>query len=215
MAAALPSLLDSLREATRSAHAAIEHVPALSRLMAGDLTRADYGATLSRLYRFHAGLEPALAAALADLPELAAFTAPERSRAIAADLAELGLGLPPPAAPEALPVMTDAPAALGCLYVVEGSALGGRVIARRLADTLGVTDDRGARFFGGQSAQAVRSRWLALCAVLETLGQRLDPQARDRLLAGAVACFTRLGSWMGMPASPQAAMAGARAEPVP
>jgi heme oxygenase len=66
-----------------------------------------------------------------------------------------------------LPVPDRAEAALGALYVIEGSGLGGRVIARHLAENLGLTPDTGGRFYGGLTADGARARWQRLSEVLE------------------------------------------------
>ena len=203
------SLLASLREATREAHAAIEQVPALARLLDPGLGRADYAATLGRLYRFHAALEPRLVAALVGWPAAAALAAAGRPGALAADLAALGRPAPAPAPEAALPGLAEGMAALGCLYVMEGSSLGGRVIARRLVESLGVTPGQGGRFFGGEGADTARARWRVLCDLLEEVGAAASPEGRARLLHGATEGFTRLGDWMaGTPAVVGPAMAG-------
>jgi heme oxygenase (biliverdin-IX-beta and delta-forming) len=47
-------------------------------------------------------------------------------------------------------IRMDSPAvAIGALYVMEGSALGGQVLTPRLAQHLGLTPDHGARYFHG------------------------------------------------------------------
>lgn len=195
----VPPVIEALRAATRAAHEAIEAVPALARLTSPGLTRAGYVATLAGLCRFHAALEPRLVAALggAGLPPAG------RGVALAADLRRLGAKVPRPAPARALPALPDRAAALGCLYVVEGSALGGRVIARRVADTLGLGPTDGAGFFGADSAEAARARWAALGLLLDDAWREADAAARDRLLAGARDCFAALAAWMGPQAAPR------------
>lgn len=75
----------------------------------------------------------------------------------------------------------------GVLYVVEGSALGGQMIARSAGDALGVTAARGASFFarGGQDGMA---GWRAFKADLnDRVRERHDV---DRCVASARATFT-------------------------
>jgi heme oxygenase len=192
-------MLQALRDATRAAHGQIEQVPVLARLLAADLTRGEYAQTLARLHGFHAALEPRLAAALGGLPAAAPLLGSGRVLALAADLQSLGCKVPRPAPRWALPALPDAAAALGCLYVAEGSALGGRVIARRLAETVGLGPEDGAGFFGGLTADAARTRWAALCALLEGFGEAASPAQCQGLLTGAIACFGRLGAWLAPP----------------
>lgn len=54
---------------------------------------------------------------------------------------------------QALPDMTpaDVPELAGMLYTIEGSTLGGRVISRHLSTHLGLSPDRGGRFFSAYS----------------------------------------------------------------
>jgi len=178
------SRLARLRLGTAAAHARIETIPALARLLAPDLGTADYVAVLRAMHAFLAGIEPAVARALAAWPDAAALLDGARPRALAEDLAWFGAAAPPPIDPPALP---DTEAALGALYVIEGSGLGARVIARHLADTLGVAPGVGASFYGGQSAEEARQRWRRLCALLDAPGDAAgDP------VNGALAAFGAL-----------------------
>jgi heme oxygenase len=181
------SRLARLRRGTSATHARIETIPALARLLAPGLGTADYVAVLRAMHAFLAGIEPAVARALATWPDAAALLDGSRPRALAEDLAWFGATTPPPIDPPALP---DTEAALGALYVIEGSGLGARVIARHLADTLGVSPGAGASFYGGQSAEAARQRWrrdaagdpvngaLAAFGALEACLRQIDGTAR-------------------------------------
>jgi len=160
------SRVAQLRAGTRSAHARIETAPALVRLVADDLGRNEYVVILQHLQALHTHLEPVLAATLETLPEAAAMLDGDRPRRLAEDLAWFGApALPPPPLPE----MADTAAALGALYVIEGSGLGGRVIGRHLPRCLGVTPGKGGSFFCGLDAEVARSRWDRLTAMLEAL----------------------------------------------
>ncbi len=102
-------------------------------------TRAGYRDLLARLHGFHATWEHAIGAQLLD----ETFLAPRRRLALlAADLDHLGLA---PAAVAALPqpgaVRLDGPAAaMGALYVLEGSTLGGQLIGRHIAGLHGFSE---------------------------------------------------------------------------
>jgi heme oxygenase len=183
-----------LRAGTAAAHASIETVPALARLLAPDLTPAEYVVVLRRMDGFLAVCEPAIAAALADAcPPAAALLDGARRRALAEDLAWYGVAALPLA--EALPAFSDPPAAQGGLYVIEGAGLGARVIGRHLQATLGVAPGAGGSFYCGATAAGARARWQLLRAVLDAPGCT-HPAADDRLLAGANATFCCLERWM-------------------
>lgn len=118
----------ALRAATQSGHAQVDAL--LSTLNLGD--RAEYGRFLAAQARaflpVEAGLDRVdLAAVLPDWPGR------RRSEALVADMEDLGAPLPP-ASPAA--AFGGVEAALGAIYVLEGSRLGGRVLARSVAPGL-------------------------------------------------------------------------------
>lgn len=182
------SRLAALRAGTRAAHASMETVPAMKRLVSPDLTRDEYVSVLRHMHAFHAHAEPLIAEALHAMPEAASMLDGARPRALARDLAWFGAA---PVPPPRLPPIDGAAAALGALYVIEGSGLGGRVIARHLAASLGVGDSAGGSFYGRQDADAVRLRWNRLTALLEAA--EADTHA---MIAGARTLFECLEHWL-------------------
>ncbi len=139
-----------------------------------------------RLYGFHLAFEDAHASAMQKL----GFIASSRAELIALDLAALGImrfdvsRLPRCAA---LRQPSSEACALGALYVVEGSALGGALIAEALAPVVG---DARRFFLGGPS----RPRGLAKPA-----GARRDARAwraTRRAIDAAVETFRIFEEWM-------------------
>jgi hypothetical protein len=192
------SRLAHLRAHTKAAHHSIETVPALARLMNADLRRSEYEGLLAAMHAFHLTTEPEIAMALEGLPEAQALLDGTRLRALADDLAFLGVS-PMQARPASLPLPTRADA-IGALYVVEGASLGGRVIARHIADSLALAPGQGASFYGGMSAETARARWARLCAVLEDPAVELAP---DDLARGACKTFEAMERWMRLMAAAQ------------
>lgn len=192
------ALLTALRLGTRDAHARIEQVPAFARLLAEDLTGDEYIAILQRLHAFHGQIEPAIQAALADWPEAAAMLDGTRPCLLAEDLA--WFGAPRQSAPP-LPVLDNQPAALGALYVIEGSALGARVIARHLLNSIGVSPGMGGSFFCRQDAEVARRRWQHLVMLLGACDFNVDTshpsQAWEaRMVEAARETFACLERWI-------------------
>ena len=178
------SRLARLRAGTKAAHARIETAPALARLVARDLTRGEYVFILQHLQALYTHLEPVVAAELETLPAEAALLDGSRPRRLAEDLAWFGAStLPPPP----LPVLAGPAAALGALYVIEGSGLGGRVIGRNISECLGVAPGAGGSFFCGLDAESARLRWSRLSAILDEAIIEADSvdHADDRVVAGA------------------------------
>ncbi|MDP1028512.1 biliverdin-producing heme oxygenase [Sphingomonas sp. KR1UV-12] len=121
----------------------------------------------------HARALPAAEAVLARHDELPAWR--ERTSLLAADLADLDLSTPVPL-PFTLPERPGA--AWGALYVIEGSRLGGTMLAR------GVPAALPSRYL---AARHLSGEWRALLAAIDARGA--DAVWRDGLLAGAHATF--------------------------
>jgi heme oxygenase len=188
----------ALRAATAEAHERLHHLPGFAALAAGRIGLADYARLLGRLLGFHEALE----ARLDQAPPLARFgiELAERRRAplLRADLA--WLGAPAAVAIAPLPPFASAAAALGALYVAEGSTLGGRELARAL-DPLLPAGEEGRRFLLGHGARH-QTMWRACCAAVERGGA--EPAARAAMIEAALATFAAFETWF---AADQAASA--------
>ncbi|NNM28721.1 MAG: biliverdin-producing heme oxygenase [Akkermansiaceae bacterium] len=138
-----------MRQQTRALHDQLEELVGLDRLTR---SRADYGAALRRFLAVWHPLEKLLEESpLRDDPGLD-LPRRLRSRALLADLARLGDPDPVGTAGAGLRApwsSLDTPRAIGVLYVLEGSTLGGRLICRKLDEDLGITPGSGASFFAG------------------------------------------------------------------
>lgn len=64
----------------------------------------------------------------------------------------------PAAMPACLPAIDDLPQALGCMYVMEGSTLGGQIICRIMQERFGLTREHGCAFFSSYGAE-VGTMW--------------------------------------------------------
>jgi heme oxygenase (biliverdin-IX-beta and delta-forming) len=104
-----------------------------------------------------------------------------------------------------MPAIPHSPAALGAMYVIEGSTLGGQVIAphlcRRFAER-GLTTAHGAQYFSGYGADNGHM-WRTF---RQALGE-VPAALHDDAVSAAVSTFSSLQSWLeqrgvteGMPA---------------
>jgi EAL domain-containing protein (putative c-di-GMP-specific phosphodiesterase class I)/heme oxygenase len=188
-----PGVLERLRAMTLDSDTSVEALPTLSRLMAPDLTMADYVQTLRRLHAFHASIEPDLARALRGRSRGEVLVDGARLAAIEADLAFFG------AAPLAPRPLQQPPAcvasALGALYVIEGSNLDGRIVGLEVAKNLGVEPGSGGSFYCGLTAEDARHRWHLL---QEALRQEIDEAGVpwEPVTASALATQDELEFWM-------------------
>ncbi len=185
-----------LRAETRDMHDRIEANPRFSRLMAPDLSLKEYRTLIIGLFGHHAGAEAALALA-PGLPE--ALKLPcrlTRTAALAADLRALGMS---EAAITALPRcaayrLDSAEAAWGALYVLEGSTLGGQLIARHLATILGLGPDRGAAGLVPHGART-GALWREFRELMDD-GAAMGEIDADSVIAAARHAFVTLDDWV-------------------
>ena len=89
-----------------------------------------------------------------------------------------------------LPACTDLAAAMGCLYVLEGSTLGGQVISRHLKGVFNLDVENGAAFFTGYGEQT-GAMWQTFREVL--MAATVDEVA---LINAACETFITLERWL-------------------
>lgn len=99
------------------------------------------------------------------------------------DLADLGATCSPHAATVSI---ADRAGAMGAVYVCEGARLGGRVLARQVQETLGLTADHGAAYLGGEGGDT-GARWRGFVDALNRDLAR--PDDLDRALLAARSIF--------------------------
>jgi heme oxygenase len=181
-------LRERLRAATSASHERLHRHPGLAAAASGAIDLSGYRALLMRLYGFHRPVDAGMGAHTWLTDET------PRSRLLESDLQALGVTrdqqdvLPRCAT---LPLLTDDAQALGALYVVEGSALGGAAIARAVAPVLAPLEGDGCRFFSNDSGK--RRGWPQLLVRLESLSGESQEQAT---IDAAVATFLAFEAWM-------------------
>jgi heme oxygenase (biliverdin-IX-beta and delta-forming) len=177
-----------LQAATEQAHRRLNAHQGLGALAARMLDTEGYVKLLLDLLPIHRLVEQRLSPfnETACFGWHTSFSCTKRSDRLRADLQYLGA--PPAVVPELghlLRPFEMRAAALGCAWVVEGSALGARVLSRSLADSLGIGPATGGAFFAPQPHE--QERWLACWAAEETCGQH--PEQRGFIVASAQATF--------------------------
>ena len=181
-----PGLRERLRRETRQAHDSLD---ALLDLIGPPLRLAQFIRLLGRFHTLHKAIEPALAASLE--PSLLAGRG--KLAALEHDLRLCGadtIDVTTPAGPN-VPSLIDRASALGALYVIEGSTLGGRVIARHLQQGRVIPPGafRYFEIYGSHTGEM----WRIVCRALDTVG---DSDDADRSVRTAVAMFGMIQNWM-------------------
>ena len=129
-------------------------------------------------------------------PSRLRFEERQKSPLIQADLASLGApdgAMRGPSRSQDPLIYGSRAEAFGCLYVLEGETLGGRLILRDVQTQLGLAPATGASFFAGYGAEtgAMWSSFLAILAEAVTL-----PDEVDEALSGARKTFRLLDFWI-------------------
>lgn len=172
--------LGALRQATATHHARIESLLGLG----GPFGRSHYGIVLQGFGAFLDAWQPRVARAVpADLQQWCARG--RRSALITRDLRHLGLQPLAPAV-AACPRIDGIAQALGSLYVMEGAALGGQLIAAGLRRRLAIGADTGGAYFNG-CGKDTAVRWREY---RELAGSVLDGDRPAQALACAAAVAT-------------------------
>lgn len=174
-----------LRVATQAPHERLHLHAGFSIVKDGSITLPDYRALLIRLYGFYLPFERAVG-----VDEI-------RTQWLESDLLWLGVDA---ASLSRVRLCADLPRydcperRLGALYVVEGSALGGRQLFRGLEQLLGVTSTEGRRFFAGRGSGTGQA-WSGYLGQLASVGS--EPAARAALVSAAVETFEAFEIWLG------------------
>lgn len=160
-------------------------------LMTPELNADRYQRFLERSFGFIAACERRFDVRAA--PPALHLEARMKTALLANDLAHFGhtpATLEQLEAPAQLPPVGSWPAALGYFYVIEGSTLGGQIIARHVRATIGM---EAATSFLSDGRADVGTRWKQMLAVLT--GAMSDERAEAEITAAAAQTFEILHRW--------------------
>lgn len=176
-----PTRSRRLKAATHAVHDVLD-----KSIMAGNIfaSREQFAKFMRVQYRFHRDLDalyanPSLAALIPDL------AGRRRLPKIASDLADLGQPLPAEQ-PGKLNGDTSLPTALGWLYVVEGSNMGGAILFKMAREKLGLDQNHGVSHLAAHP-DGVARHWREFTAALD--GVQLTPEQEDEAVQGAESAF--------------------------
>jgi heme oxygenase len=180
-------LTEELKESTEEAHTASEKkmIVALKKIE----NKEDYVHLLNWLYGFYAPIERLIRRQLTEenFPDIV-----RRSRAeyILWDIRESGIPAPDPDVCDQLPVIDSFHTALGSMYVLEGSTLGGRIIAGMISRCLDSL--KSLSFFNGYGAET-SYMWATF---KDFLNQPFTPDQRRQIITAAEDTFLTFKNWI-------------------
>lgn len=186
-------ILQRLKCETRTEHERLEH---RLDLLHDNVTGERYSALLQGFFGFYAPLEMRLL----HRPEWHAlqFDVTQRRKVwlLRRDLQSRGLSSQQI---DALPVCSALPdvstfaQTLGCLYVLEGSTLGGQILARHFARVLDIDAEHGAAFFCSYG-EHVGAMWKSFGQMLSE--QASTPAVENEMIGAARTTFETLEAWL-------------------
>jgi heme oxygenase len=184
--------LNSLRTKTAKSHTKLEENELSRTILSSDVTVEGYQAYLSKMYGVIAGCEndvfPALTSVFPDLKLR------EKSEFIIRDLQLTGMPL---AEIEQLPVcefrFSNVGEALGIMYVLEGSTLGGKVLYKHIHKVLGLDELTGASFFWGYGTDT-GNMWKNFIHALSEYAITRD--AEQDVISSAAQTFNIIDEWL-------------------
>lgn len=175
---------ESLRVATHAPHERLHRHSGFAAVKDGTIGPADYRTLLVCLFGFYVPFERAI-----DADRI-------RTQWLARDLNCLGVDAE---SIGRIRLCADIPRydflerRIGALYVVEGSALGGRQLYRGLDQLLGKETTDGRRFFAGRGAET-GSAWSGFLDQLALVGA--EPTERAAMVGAAVETFEIFETWL-------------------
>ncbi len=185
----------ALRNHTSGAHRAVER----SLDLPGAIKDfEDYRRWLARFFGIYYPIEDALGGFTQWEEWNIPFEPFGRVKNLSSDLTAMSLPIETVELASALdiPQFSNFAEAIGALYVLEGSSLGGRFILLDLAKRLGQAIDGADSFFAGHGAQTGQ-RWNTFKKSLDSYLSR-DPVKFSSVVAGAMSTFASVGAWMSI-----------------
>ena len=181
--------LNTLRAKTAASHKRLEDIGLSTRIVRPDVTLDEYKQYLQLMHPVHADAEQYIYPLLKNL--VTDVDARKKAHYITNDLVQVGHTSPvAPKLPftEKMPQMSEA-FALGVMYVIEGSTLGGRVILKNIQPALQLSEDNGATYFAGYRADTGPA-WQRFLQVLTSYpNSEADEQ---EIIAGADFAFSAI-----------------------
>lgn len=152
----------------------------------------DYLRILSLFYGYFSGLE-SLIDKFIGTDQLHDYTSRRKSQSIANDIIYFEGSLPVQAIDEDLPVITNHLEAFGALYVIEGSTLGGSIIARIMRKQLNMQSNNGFEFFDGYGDKT-QDMWNSFKSTL--VKQTQTEEENQLIIKAANETFLKFSHWI-------------------
>ena len=186
-------ILERLRNDTVHNHKILESNILLSNLMAEHLTVDTYKRIISKFYTYFLPLEERITPYFSDGKYIPDFSERRKASTLLEDLRHYNISETTLDFCQYLPDIDTIGQAMGALYVLEGSTLGGKFISKRVQETIGAAPDAGAKFYYGYGVET-GAYWKRFCGYLSSYA--LDLGIQKEVVDSANNTFLKLNSWL-------------------
>lgn len=181
-------LIQELRAKTGDSHKYLESLPLSQTIVDSKISKEDYALYLSLMHDVVEKLENEVYPLLTDI--ILDIDARKKSQNLLDDIKFTGLQKIDSTSKISFPSDISTPFALGLMYVVEGSTLGGRFILKNIETNLGYSSENGASYFNGYGPKTGSSWKNFLNFMTDYEAQN---QNQDEIIKGADFAFTLIG----------------------
>jgi heme oxygenase len=184
--------LKNLRQQTGESHVKLEENKYSKVILEPNVTLSDYQVYIARLYGVTKACEndifPVISSVLTDIGER------YKSGLILEDLSKTGIS---DDKISNLPVYKfktgDVAEALGVMYVLEGSTLGGKILYKHMHQYLNMDAENGASYFYGYGSKT-GILWKNFIAAF--VDYAVEENCEQKIISSAVLTFTAIGNWL-------------------
>jgi len=173
-----------LREQTSYYHTKLEDTMLSRAILSEEVTIDQYSDYLKTMYAFVKPFEQVYFPLLKEV--FANVSGRERTSMLEKDLEKLGVAGEMQEFIDFDTAQITLPQAVGAMYVMEGSSLGGRVILKQVHKTLGLAEDTGAGYFYGYGAETGKM-WTSFLDEMWAFTE--ETGTKEEIIAGAVKAF--------------------------
>lgn len=182
------TLSEQLKKATKQNHQQLEKLM-VARLRSIS-SRSEYVKLLQIFYSYFGGLEDKINEYIGE-DQLPDFKERRKTESIANDIKSMSGLIPQKAKEHDLPIIANHLHALGALYVIEGSTLGGKIISKMMTKQLGLEDKGGLSFFNSYGDDTERM-WSTFREILNRFQASSDTEP---IIHSANDTFLKFSTW--------------------
>ena len=187
-------ILEKLKTATADVHKRLETAPVLKPFSETNISEEAYCVILKKFYGYFFPLEQLIENHTVIKHFLPDLEQRRKASLLKADLRFMSNSeLSEITICSDLPEVSSAAQAFGCLYVLEGSTLGGQLLTKVAKRSFDLQTDAGVLFFSGYK-QETGSKWKSFRASLEAFNEKYNEESE--IIESANLTFLKFYNWL-------------------